>query len=62
MDQAMGTPDGAPQPGQEMLPPESQNVVGQAPSGRPDLATMLAGLHAKGQPTLSGGVMRSRVI
>lgn len=62
MDQAMGTPDGAPQPGQEMLPPESQNVVGQPPSGRPDLATMLAGLDAKGQPTLSGGVMRSRVI
>jgi len=62
MDQAMGTPDGAPQPGQEMLPPESQNVVGQAPSGRPDLATMLAGLDAKGQPTLNGGVMRSRVI
>lgn len=49
--------------GQEsMLPPESQDVVGEPPSGRPDLSTMLAGLDAKGQPNLSGGVMRSRVI
>lgn len=47
---------------QSMLPPESQDMVGEAPSGRPDLATMLAGIDAKGQPTLSGGVMRSRVI
>ena len=54
---------GQPMPGEEsMLPPESQNVVGQAPSGRPDLATMLAGLDAKGAPNLSSGVMRSRVI
>lgn len=54
---------GAPAPGEEsMMPPESQEVVGQPPSGRPDLATMLAGLDAKGAPNLSSGVMRSRVI
>lgn len=54
--------EGQPPAGESMLPKESEDTPGQPPSGRPDLATMLAGLDAQGRPNLSSGVMRSRVI